>query len=154
MVSAVFYYLLKNPETLARLQKEIDNATHEHRISEFVSWKESQTLPYLDACVKEALRLHPPIGFPMERIVPESGLEVDGYHIPAGTRVSMNPWAVHREIWLYGDDPDVWRPERWMCSEEKRKTMYNSLLTVCASPKVTVCSRLEGVCPANMHAFV
>ncbi|KAL8850367.1 MAG: hypothetical protein Q9221_004687 [Calogaya cf. arnoldii] len=131
MASVVFYHLLKNPTTLARIRREIDDAARKGHISELVTWKQSHNLPYLDACVKEASRLHPPIGFPLERIVPESGLEVDGYHIPPGTRVSMNPWAVHREVGLYGNDPDVWRPERWMCDEEKRKIMCNSLLTVC-----------------------
>ncbi|KAL8919500.1 MAG: hypothetical protein Q9172_004954 [Xanthocarpia lactea] len=130
MASVVFYHLLKNPTTLAKIQQEIDDAANQGHISELVTWKQSQTLPYLDACVKEASRLHPPIGFPLERIVPESGLEVDGYRIPPGTRVSMNPWAVHREVGLYGTDPDVWRPERWMCDREKKKVMYNSLLTL------------------------
>lgn len=89
MASVVLYYLLKNPSTLSTIRNEIDTAAREGRISRFVTWQESQTLVYLDACVKEASRLHPPIGFPMERIVPNSGLEVDGYSIPAGTRVSM-----------------------------------------------------------------
>lgn len=138
MASVVFYHLLKNPTTLARIQKEIDDAATEGHISKFLTWKQSQTLPYLDACIKEASRLHPPIGFPLERIVPESGLEVDGYYIPPGTRVAMNPWAVHREVGLYGSDPDVWRPERWMCGEEKRKVMYNSLLTVCVVTAILI----------------
>lgn len=89
MASVVLYHLLKNPKTLVTLQKEIGSAAREGRISKLVTWKESQRLPYLDACVKEASRLHPPIGFPLERIVPQSGLEVDGYFIPPGTRVSM-----------------------------------------------------------------
>ena len=134
MASVVFYHLLKNPSTHARIQREIDDAANQGRISELVTWKQSQTLPYLDACVKEASRLHPPIGFPLERIVPDAGLTVEDYHIPPGTRVSMNPWAVHREIGLYGEDPDVWRPERWMCAEEKKKVMYSSLLTVLSCP--------------------
>ena len=37
---------------------------------------------------------------------------------------------MHREASLYGDDPEVWRPERWMCGEEKKTAMYNALLTV------------------------
>jgi cytochrome P450 len=91
MTSVVIYYLLKNPSTLSTLRSEVDAAAREGRISQFVTWKESQTLVYLDACVKEASRLHPPIGFPLERIVPDnnSGLEIDGYSIPPGTRVSM-----------------------------------------------------------------
>ncbi|KAK0665927.1 cytochrome P450 [Cercophora samala] len=143
MASVVLYHLLKNPKTLATLQKEIDGAVQEGRIDRVVTWKQSQTLPYLDACVKEASRLHPPIGFPLERIVPESGLEVDGYFIPPGTRVSMNPWAVHREVGLYGSDPDVWRPERWMCDENKKRTMYNSLLTFGAGHRVCLGKNLS-----------
>ncbi|KAK2879441.1 hypothetical protein FQN49_000876 [Arthroderma sp. PD_2] len=143
MASVVLYYLLKNPSTLSRLQQEIDSAARENRISEFVTWKESQSLPYLDACIKEASRLHPPIGFPLERIVPECGLEVDGYYIPPGTRVSMNPWAVHREVWLYGNDPEVWRPERWLCDEDAKKLMYNSLLTFGAGHRVCLGKNLS-----------
>ncbi|OJJ68595.1 hypothetical protein ASPBRDRAFT_199027 [Aspergillus brasiliensis CBS 101740] len=143
MASVVFYYLLKNPITLSTLQTEIDTAAHEGRISPLVTWKEAQTLPYLDACVKEASRLHPPIGFPLERIVPESGLTVDGHFIPPGTRVSMNPWAVHREVGLYGDDPETWRPERWMCEPEKKKVMYNSLLTFGAGHRVCLGKNLS-----------
>ncbi|KAB5575480.1 cytochrome P450 [Coniochaeta sp. 2T2.1] len=129
MASTCLYHLLKNPSTLATLRREIEEAAKEGRISKGVTWKESQALEYLDACVKEASRLHPPIGFPLERIVPETGLVVDGYAIPPSTRVSMNPWAVHREPGLFGDDPDVWRPERWLCGEKQKKAMYNALLT-------------------------
>ena len=37
---------------------------------------------------------------------------------------------MQREVSLYGDEPEVWRPERWMCDEEKRAAMYNAILTV------------------------
>ncbi|KAI1385750.1 cytochrome P450 [Hypoxylon trugodes] len=129
LASVVIYYLLRNPSSLDTLIREIDDAAEAGRISKLVTWKETQTLPYLEACINEASRLHPPISSPLERIVPESGLEVDGYLIPAGTRVSMNPWAVHREPHLYGDDADIWRPERWLCDEDQKKDMYNALLT-------------------------
>lgn len=83
------YHLLKTPSSLLKLRKEIDDAVAEGRISQYVTWKESQTLPYLDACVNEATRLHPPFALPFERVVPEPGMEVDGYYIPAGTRIGM-----------------------------------------------------------------
>lgn len=96
--SVILYYLLKNPATLATLREEVDDAAKAGLLttssspseSKILSWKESQSLPYLEACVNEASRLHPPISFPIERIVPAGpGLEVDGHIIPAGTRVSM-----------------------------------------------------------------
>ena len=130
MMMAVFYYLLKDPSTFAKLRQEIDDAVRDGRLSPWATWKESQDLPYLDACIKEASRVHPPIGFPLERIVPKSGITIDGVFIPGDTRVSMNPWSVHRSKEMFGEDADQWRPERWLCDEKKRKAMYNSLLTV------------------------
>ena len=89
LASAVMYHLLKNPSSHLKLRNEIDSAAAEGRISRCVTWKESRTLPYLEACVNEATRLHPPFALPFERVVPENGLEVDGYLIPPGTRVGM-----------------------------------------------------------------
>ena len=89
VAAALMYHLLKNPSTLSKLRKEVDAAAAGGRISKYVTWKESQTLPYLEACVNEATRLHPPFALPFERVVPADGLEVDGYLIPPGTRVGM-----------------------------------------------------------------
>ena len=89
LASAVMYHLLKNPSSLSKLTKEIDSAAVEGRISKYVTWRESRTLPYLEACVNEATRLHPPFALPFERVVPANGLEVDGYSIPPGTIVGM-----------------------------------------------------------------
>ncbi|KAL4940291.1 hypothetical protein BDV06DRAFT_213603 [Aspergillus oleicola] len=130
LLNALFYHLLKNPSSLARLRSELDNASAQNHLSEIVTWKETRDLPYLDACVKEAARIHPPISLPLERIVPQSGVEIAGAHIPGGTRVAMNPWAVHRDTDIFGDDAEVWKPERWLSDEEKAKALYNSLLTV------------------------
>ncbi|KAL8793045.1 MAG: hypothetical protein Q9195_004356 [Heterodermia aff. obscurata] len=126
VASALLYHLLKNPSSLSKLRNELDAAA----LSEYVSWKESQTLPYLEACVHEATRLHPPFALPFERIVPAGGLRVDGYWIPGGTRVGINPWVLHRTPSLYGPDADCWRPERWLCGEEQKAAMENALLTV------------------------
>jgi cytochrome P450 len=130
LLSALFYHLLKNPPSLATLCTEIDAAAKKGGLSSVVTWKETRDLPYLDACVKEAARLHPPISLPLERVIPESGTEIDGFKIPGGTRVAMNPWAVHRDRDVFGPDADNWRPERWLEGEEKAKMLYNSLLTV------------------------
>lgn len=96
--SVILYYLLKSPTTLATLCEEVDKAAKAGLLTtssspsetKVVNWKESQSLPYLEACVNEASRLHAPISCPIERIVPAgAGLEIDGHIIPAGTRVSM-----------------------------------------------------------------
>jgi cytochrome P450 len=113
------------------------------------SGREAETLSYLGTCIKEASRLHPLISFPLDRIVSANGLEVEGLVIPPGTRVSMNPWVVQRQVGPYGDDPDAWRLERWLCGEEQKKAMCNSLLTV--SGIKYQCIRLDNRCSDMIH---
>lgn len=43
-----------------------------------------------------------------------------GYDIPKGTTVLGNSWAILRDPEAYGPDPDVFRPDRFMCADGKR----------------------------------
>jgi cytochrome P450 len=74
------------------------------------------------ACIKEALRMHPGVGFPLERVVPPActSIPVCGkeYHVPPGTVVGINPAVVQRDRGVFGPDADVFRPERWFVDEE------------------------------------
>lgn len=79
-LSAVFYYLLKNPETLKALQEEIDVSG----ASDPISFAEAQKMPYLQAVIKEALRLHPAVGLGMPRVVPKGGAVIAGRYLPEG----------------------------------------------------------------------
>lgn len=122
-LSAVFYYLMKNPRTLAKLRAEIDGAGRSGVFSDgdtgLVTWTESQKLPYLDACVKEAFRLHPAPGLPMERIVPEPGLDIGGHYIKGGTIVGCSAWIIHMRPEVFGEDVEAYRPERWLVDPSK-----------------------------------
>ncbi|KAL8933100.1 MAG: hypothetical protein Q9211_005961 [Gyalolechia sp. 1 TL-2023] len=132
-LAAVFYYLLKNPDCYRKLLAEIDDAVSsgiiENRPNGLVSWAESQQLPYFDACVKEAFRLHPAVGLPLERVVPSQGAEICGKHIAGGTIVGCNAWVIHRRSEVFGKDVDAFRPERWLEADtEKRKEMAGTML--------------------------
>jgi cytochrome P450 len=122
-LSAVFYFLLKNPHCLAKLLSEIDGAGRNGLFSDsdtgLVTWTESQKLPYLDACVKEAFRLHPAAGLPLERIVPEPGVDICGHYVKGGTIVGCSAWIIHMRREIFGDDVEVYRPERWLVDENK-----------------------------------
>ncbi|OWP00859.1 hypothetical protein B2J93_2552 [Marssonina coronariae] len=114
-LSSILYHLLRYPQTYTRLQEEIDQAAKEGRISDPVTFKEAQNeLPYLQAVMKEALRIHPATGLPMQRVVPAEGTIIAGYSIPGGSSVGINSWVAHRNQSVYGRDADVWRPERWL----------------------------------------
>jgi cytochrome P450 len=68
-------------------------------------------LPYLQAVVNEILRLYPPA-----YIVARTSIEacqIGGYDFPAGTTFLMSQWVMHRDPRYY-DDPDAFRPERWL----------------------------------------
>jgi cytochrome P450 len=131
MLRTIFYNLLQHPETMAKLMDELRTAAKVGSISAIVTWKQSRQLAYLDACIKEAGRIHPPFGLPLERIVPEGGVEVCGEFLPEGTIVGMNAWVVHRDEETFGPDADSWQPDRWLGKDEAAvKKMENSLLTV------------------------
>ncbi|KAM0407410.1 hypothetical protein ACHAPD_012268 [Fusarium lateritium] len=75
-------------------------------------FKETQAMPYLQAVIKEAIRLHSPAGISMARIVPKAG---------------VNPWVTHIDPNVYGPDAQVFRPERWIDSDpEQLKRMERS----------------------------
>ena len=125
-LSAVFYFLLKHPKALARLRAEIDQAGRDGAFADsetgLVTWHESQRLPYLDACIKEAFRLHPAAGLPLERVVPEGGAEIAGHFVPGGTIVGCSAWLIHMNKGVFGEDAEDYRPERWLHDEELCKT--------------------------------
>ncbi|KAH7412661.1 cytochrome P450 [Cadophora sp. MPI-SDFR-AT-0126] len=120
-LSSVFYYLLKNPQCMEKLYQELDEKAREGHFKDnvqgVVTWSESQALPYLDACIKEAFRMHPAPGLPLERIVPPSGAEIAGHFIKGGTIVGVSAWVIHRNREVFGEDVDVYRPERWLVDE-------------------------------------
>ncbi|KAI0899239.1 cytochrome P450 [Annulohypoxylon nitens] len=121
-LASVFYYLLRNPSTLTKLKRELDDASLSGLFSDYetglVTWTESQKLPYLDACIKEAFRLHPAAGLPLERIVPEPGAEIAGQYVKGGTIVGCSAWIIHRRPEIWGEDVDDFRPERWLVDEK------------------------------------
>ncbi|KAJ5990155.1 cytochrome P450 [Penicillium canescens] len=121
---AIFYYLMQDPELFKKLHQEIDDADSSGRLSKHISYAESLQLPYLQAVIKEALRLHPAVAAPLERVVPPEGATVGGHYLRAGTIVGMNPWVIHRDTTIYGTDAEKFRPERWIdSSEEQLKLM-------------------------------
>ncbi|KAL5343582.1 hypothetical protein BJX70DRAFT_385367 [Aspergillus crustosus] len=142
-LAAVFYYLLKNPEYMARAREELDNAVRDGTVSNratgLVTWAESQKLPFLDACIKESFRICPAAGLLLERVVPPSGIEISGHFIPGGTIVGCSAWVMHRREEIFGPDVDTFNPDRWLtASEEKLKTMNGTMLQFGAGARTCI----------------
>ncbi|MCJ1393736.1 hypothetical protein MMC18_006612 [Xylographa bjoerkii] len=136
VLRTALYNLLKHPQSHGKLLAELENAAKFGKLSKEATWKECQALPYLDACIKEAERVHPPIGLPLERIVPSEGATICGQHFSGGTVVGINAWVIHQNKSIFGEDADSWRPERWLCGRAERTRMEDTLLTFGAGSRV------------------
>lgn len=119
-LTAIIYFLLRHPAVLETLRAEIETARAAGKVSTPISYKEAHELPYLQAVIKESLRLHPSVGIPLPRVVPTGGARLAGYYFPAGTVVSMNSWVLHHNKDAYGPDADEFKPERWLESSKER----------------------------------
>lgn len=111
LLRAVLYYTLKNPKVHKKLLEELDAAN----LSLPISYAVANELSYMNAVIREAMRIHPGVGLLLERIVPEGGLALpDGLVIPAGTVIGMNGWVIHQDKHVYGQDAASFNPDRWL----------------------------------------
>ncbi|KAI1334920.1 cytochrome protein [Xylariaceae sp. FL0016] len=112
-LSATFWYLYTHPDKLAKLRHEINGGIAAGRWTECPTFAQTQEMPYLQAVIKEVLRLHPAVGVILPRVVPDTGANLGGYFFPKGTVVGCSGWALH-----YNKDkverPDEFLPERWL----------------------------------------
>jgi benzoate 4-monooxygenase len=109
---AITYYLAQNPKAQAKLQKELDDAIG-FDDSPVLSYDQVKSLPYLEACINEGLRLHSTSSLGLPRVVPKGGLNVLGRQYAEGTILSVPSYTIHREAKTWGDDYELYRPERW-----------------------------------------
>lgn len=120
---AILYFLIKNPSKMRTLVREIDAADAAGQLSSPIKDKEARTsLPYLNAVIKEALRIHPSVGLLLERHVPAGGATICGTHIPGGTIVGINAWALHHDASTF-PNPSSFEPERWLESEVSKERL-------------------------------
>jgi sterol 14-demethylase len=100
--------LLRHPEQLAAVVQELDRL---YAHGEEVSYQALREMPRLEAAIKEALRLHPPLILVLR--VAMRDLEVGGYHIGAGKMVGAS-LAVSNRMTEDFPDPDAFVPERYL----------------------------------------
>jgi cytochrome P450 len=110
--------------------------------------------------MKEAMRCHPGVSYPLERLVPAGGETICGHYLKEGTIVGVNAAVIHRDTTIFGEDALAFNPERWLGPDEERiKTMDRNLMTVrvplsCAEPIPESCadfSLIVWIRLPNMH---
>lgn len=138
----ILFKLLTHPGARERFMAELAavlRARNGAGLEKPITWAEGQSMAYYQALIKECLRTHPPLGQLIPRVVPEGGTQLCGCYMPAGTVVGCNAWVVHRDKAVFGEDADVFRPERWLegdGDEERRRNMENLSFAFGGGPRV------------------
>lgn len=121
-IRMAFLYLLTNPPMYAKLRKEIDDAIDGGKVSfPVITNREALELPYLQACIREGMRLWQPLTGIQTKLAPAEGVEISGIRIPGGTQITVNKYSMMRRKSIFGPDAEVFRPERWLGDPETVK---------------------------------
>jgi len=106
-LSWTWYLLSQNPAAEVRLHEELSGVLGGRP----PAVADLERLPYLQAVINEALRLYPPAYLLARTSIAPS--TIGGHDFPTGTTILMSQWVTHRDARFF-DDPDAFRPERWL----------------------------------------
>ncbi len=120
LLAWVLYLLGKHPEALAQAQAEVDAVVGRA----FPTLEHINQFKYLDWVIKETLRLYPPIHIGNRRT--ECPVQVNGYDIPADTRVMYSIYLSHRHP-DYWPEPEAFKPERFDPQQKEKLPPFTYL---------------------------
>lgn len=106
--------LARNPEVQKKLRQELFEAFPDARSLDV---RQSQNLPYLDAAIRETMRLWPMIPGPLERILADP-ITVNGKTVPPGVVASTSALSQGRLEEVF-PEANSWIPERWFNATER-----------------------------------
>ncbi|KAI5361822.1 Putative cytochrome P450 [Septoria linicola] len=120
------HFVSTSPPILERLLNEARAGIAAGKIGRpVIKDSEARQLPYLQACIKEGLRVYPPVTGLLAKRVPDGGahIEVDGVDkfAPGGTQIGWNSWGMMRQEGIFGEDVEIYRPERWLARDGSEK---------------------------------
>ncbi|KAK5199224.1 hypothetical protein LTR92_001698 [Exophiala xenobiotica] len=114
---ALLYHVIRTPGVLTTLQAELDA----HIPPGVPTYDAVKDLQYVQWVINETMRIHSTSSLGLPRLVPSAtpenpqprGIEIDGYHFPPGTALSVPAYTIHHSKEIWGDDADAFVPERW-----------------------------------------
>lgn len=96
-LSYLVWAVLKHPDLQAQLEEEVG------KLSDELTMAELEAAPIMNSIIEETLRLYGAAPGALPRTVPSQGLNVAGFHIPAGVEVSTQAYTNHRDPILFPD---------------------------------------------------
>ncbi|GAX83027.1 hypothetical protein CEUSTIGMA_g10454.t1 [Chlamydomonas eustigma] len=132
---AALVLLMRHPSVLNKVETELKDAGLMHGCEippRALTWADLGQLTYLNAVIKETLRLWPSASLGTWRRT-HRDTKICGYVVPAGCTVGLCPCAVDINKAVYGEDAEEFRPDRWLsvqacepeCGHTKTSDMHN-----------------------------
>lgn len=109
-LSGTTYHLLKNPEVLKELIKEVRETFTEF---DDITLEGLARMKYLQAVLQEGLRMYPPVPIALPRRIPKEGSVILDEFVPGDTTVGVNHFATYRSPEHF-KNADEFHPERWL----------------------------------------
>ncbi|KAE8853633.1 hypothetical protein HRS9122_00625 [Pyrenophora teres f. teres] len=109
-------YLLRDPERFKKLKDELRSAC---KTEADINMDVLGSLPYMNACIEEGLRIFPPVPVGLLRTVPKGGSLIDGHAVPEYTSVCVSSWGASHSPSNFVL-PDSFIPERFLDIPESK----------------------------------
>ena len=128
-IRMIILYIITSPTTYIKCMSELNSASSlfDAETGQISSIASRTRLPYIQACIKEGLRMWPPIQALNSKLSPPGGEVVNGVFIPGNIEVCHNAYTTQRRKEIYGPDAEFFGPERWTeAAADARRTDPNS----------------------------
>ena len=138
-IRSTMLFIMTNPQVYTRFQAEIDQRVAAGLISSPITDAEAKAFPYLQAVIREGLRMWPPATGLLPKVSSVDEV-VCGMRIPAGTNVAWAPFTIMRNKTVFGDDAGIFRPERWLdVPQDRWRLMDQTVMLDFGSPSRWEC---------------
>lgn len=122
VIRVTVLHIMSAPLVYNRLKEEIKEAIKDGRVThQPIRIEEAKRLPYLQAVIYEGMRMRSPAPGLYPKVVPAGGDTLCGQFVPEGTAIGMNTSAMLASTKLFGEDANMFRPERFLEVDEARR---------------------------------
>ncbi|KAI8966553.1 cytochrome P450 monooxygenase [Daldinia sp. FL1419] len=130
VIRTTLAYLMSTPRVYSKLKTMIKQCVERNEVSAPITYEEAQKLPYLKAIILEGIRMRSPTPYGHYKSVPPEGDMINGMFIPGGTAIGHNSHAFTKNEAIFGEDVNVFRPERFLECDDKTKAERASAVDI------------------------